>query len=600
MDGDSVVRFRSCIVRLVSGLFIPASLVISLLCCQAAEHQTQFTSIRHKNILILHSYAPDYQWTREVNDGIMSVLTKLHWTNTLRVEYMDSKNVYNEQYLAGLANLLTTKYQEYHFDAVIVSDNNALSFMEKYGRPLFPVALVVATGINGIDSVRKNTIAQSIIIEKADHVETLKHAVKQNPSAEKGYIIVDSSPTGQAILEEVENSISQLKTDISFQIVPPLSFEDLLDYVTGIEPGNFIYLLPYSMDATGRSFGQGYVASFLSRKTALPIYGSWEFQIGTGLVGGRVVSAGKQGEMAANIMMAMLERDEKFPLFSEPVEVFEDLYDFMVVTRLGIPLKRLPDSVEFMNKPESFYDRHRQIIIPALTVIFLLSIFLLLLAQNLMKQRAINRKDKSIIALNKEIIDTQRELVTLLGEVIESHSKETGNHVKRVAKISRFLGRELGLSERELDTLEVASPLHDVGKIGISEVILHKPAQLTEREMEIVRKHTTIGRDILQTSDRQLLSAACSIAFQHHERWDGTGYPRGLKGEEIHIFARITMLADIYDALSFDRSYKKAWSEAKILDYIYNQKGKFFDPRLVEVFMENIDKIRAIRRKYTE
>lgn len=113
-----------------------------------------------------------------------------------------------------------------------------------------------------------------------------------------------------------------------------------------------------------------------------------------------------------------------------------------------------------------------------------------------------------------------------------------------------------------------------------------------------MKEHAVIGRDILKKSTRELLVSARTIAYQHHERWDGSGYPNGLRGEEIDIFARITMLADVYDALSMDRSYKQAWSEEHILQYIRKEKGRFFDPHLVELFLEHFEEIRAIRRRY--
>ncbi len=554
--------------------------------------------LKHKTILVLHSYAPDYPWTHEVNEGMMSVLNELDWTNTIRVEYMDSKNIFNEQYLQELADLYTSKYQEMHFDAILTSDNNALNFLEKYGRPLFPVAKIVAAGINGIGSVAKKTVASNVIIEKADHAETIRQAIRQNPEATTAYVIIDDSTTGQALASEIKEVIPLLPNKVTVKIVPPMAFEDLLSYTGAIPPSDFIYLLPYVRDSTGRSFRQGYVATFIAKKTRLPIYGSWEFQIGAGLVGGHVLSGFKQGEMAARTMVKLLESGESGELFPEPSTTYRDIYDYGVVTALGIPLDRLPEKVIFLNKPKSFYERHRQILVPAVTIIVLLSIFLLLLLQNQIKQVAINKKDRAIIALNNEIIDTQRELVTTLGEVIENHSRETGNHVKRVATISRLLGMKAGLSQVELEILEAASPMHDVGKIGISESILHKPGKLSDKEYEIIKNHTTIGRDILGSSNRQLLASACSIAYQHHERWDGSGYPNGLKGEEIDIFARITMLADIYDALSSERVYKKAWSESKVLAYIRNNNGIFFDPRMVSIFFENIDEIRAIRERF--
>ncbi len=557
-----------------------------------------FSSLRNTSILVLHSYGPDYGWTVEVNKGIMTVLRNLDWTNTVRVEYMDSKNIFDEQYLQELAELYLTKYQIVHFDGVIVSDNNALNFIEKYGKTLFPSAAFVATGINGVDSVVPNTIASSVIIEKADHAETLGQAMRQNPEAKNAYVIYDSSTTGYALLEEVMELLPRLSADIEINIVPPMAFEELLSHVATVDADDFIYLLPYVSDETGRSFRQGYVATFLARRTSIPIYGSWQFQIGEGLVGGRVLSGFRQGEKAAQSLIALLEGKKDEPMFVEPSSSFRNLYDYNVLKLLKIPLDRLPDEVEFLHKPPSFYATHKQILIPAVLIISVLTIFLLLLLQNRIKQLNINKRDRAIIDLNREIIETQRELVTILGEVIENHSKETGNHVKRVAKISRFLGEKAGLSEEELEILEAASPLHDVGKIGVSERLLHKHRKLTEKEFERIKKHTTIGRDILQTSNRKLLASARSIAYEHHERWDGNGYPNGLKGTEIDIFARITMLADIYDALSSERSYKKAWPEDKVIEYIRCNDGIFFDPSLVAIFLEHRGEIREIRERY--
>ncbi len=183
--------------------------------------------------------------------------------------------------------------------------------------------------------------------------------------------------------------------------------------------------------------------------------------------------------------------------------------------------------------------------------------------------------------------------------MIEVRSKETGNHVKRVAKLSRLIGEKVGLSEHDLEMLEAASPMHDVGKIGVPESILHKLGELTDEEFEIIKTHTDIGKDLLGSSDRELLRTAGIIAYQHHERWDGSGYPNGLKGEEINTLARITMLADIYDALSSDRSYKMAWSEERVLNYLASERGRYFDPYLVDVFQENLNEARAIRSRYS-
>jgi len=142
--------------------------------------------------------------------------------------------------------------------------------------------------------------------------------------------------------------------------------------------------------------------------------------------------------------------------------------------------------------------------------------------------------------------------------------------------------------------------MHDVGKIAIPDAILHKPGKLTVEEFEVIKTHTTVGKKILSGSNRQLLRIASGMAHQHHERWDGKGYPRGLKGAQISIFARITTLADIYDALSSERIYKKQWSEERVLEYISAESGTIFDPNLVFLFLKHFDEIKKVHEQYQD
>ncbi|MGA1931808.1 PAS domain-containing protein [Arcobacter sp. YIC-464] len=205
-----------------------------------------------------------------------------------------------------------------------------------------------------------------------------------------------------------------------------------------------------------------------------------------------------------------------------------------------------------------------------------------------------------VFELHEEIEETQRELVYKLGEVGETRSKETGNHVKRVAQYSRDLALLYGLSKAECDILFAASPMHDIGKVGIPDEILKKPGKLTTEEFDIMKSHCNIGFNILKGSQRPVLKAAAIIANEHHEKYDGSGYPKGLKGQEIHIFGRITALADVFDALGSDRYYKKAWEDEKIFNLIREEKGKHFDPILVDLFMDNIEIFLNTRDKYTD
>ncbi|MDF1875958.1 PAS domain-containing protein, partial [Sulfurimonas sp. SAG-AH-194-I05] len=202
--------------------------------------------------------------------------------------------------------------------------------------------------------------------------------------------------------------------------------------------------------------------------------------------------------------------------------------------------------------------------------------------------------------LHSEIESTQKEIIYKMGEIGETRSKETGNHVKRVAEYSKLLAQLIGLSSKHTDMLYAASPMHDIGKVGIPDAILNKPGRLNDEEFEIMKTHSEIGFNILKGSNKPIIKAAAVVAYTHHEKYDGTGYPKGTKAEKIHIFGRITAIVDVFDALGSDRCYKKAWELEKILELFRNEKGKHFDPELIDLFIQNLDKFLETRDKYID
>ncbi|MCD6584950.1 MAG: DUF3369 domain-containing protein [Desulfobacteraceae bacterium] len=202
------------------------------------------------------------------------------------------------------------------------------------------------------------------------------------------------------------------------------------------------------------------------------------------------------------------------------------------------------------------------------------------------------------ILLNKELVDTHKEMLMTLGEVIENRSTDVGKHVHRVSLFCYLLAIKVGLSQDEADLLRLVSPMHDVGKVAIPDSILFKPGKLTPEEFEKIKPHTTIGYDIFKNSNRQIMQAAAIVAHQHHEHWDGGGYPQGLKGEKIHIFGRITGLADVFDSLTHWRVYKEKWGMTRVLKLIEAQRGSRFDPNLVDIFFENIEAFVEINNRY--
>lgn len=198
------------------------------------------------------------------------------------------------------------------------------------------------------------------------------------------------------------------------------------------------------------------------------------------------------------------------------------------------------------------------------------------------------------LALNEKLIQTQSELINRLSEVIEVRSEETASHVSRVSRIAYLIAKYMGMDEEEAQLLKMVAPLHDVGKIGIPEAILNKPARLTDEEFEVIKEHAMIGYRILKGSGLDLLEAGALVAKEHHEYWNGKGYPLGLKGEEIHIYGRITIIADVFDALSHDRIYKKAWPFDEVIQFINDKSGEMFDPDLVNILNSHKSEIKKM------
>lgn len=206
--------------------------------------------------------------------------------------------------------------------------------------------------------------------------------------------------------------------------------------------------------------------------------------------------------------------------------------------------------------------------------------------------------EKEVSRATQTLLQREKEALEVLSNTAEYKDPETASHVARVAHYSRLLAKAYGLDSYEQEIVFNASPLHDIGKVGISDAILLKPGKLEGDEIDEMKKHAVIGMKILESSENPFLQAGSIISYTHHEKYDGSGYPNALQAEEIHIYGRITALADVFDALTSQRPYKKAWSFEEALVYMKEQKGKHFDPQLCELFIENIDAIRSIYEEF--
>lgn len=227
---------------------------------------------------------------------------------------------------------------------------------------------------------------------------------------------------------------------------------------------------------------------------------------------------------------------------------------------------------------------------PHIIVIFAMSVVAYSIVQR--NSNMINSAIKTAVTMQ----DNQKGLIYSFAEISESKSKFTGEHIKRVAEYMRVLGKASGFDDEYVDMLCTASMMHDIGKLMISEEILDKPDKLTDEEYAIMKNHVLYGEALLRNCPGELLHIACTLAKEHHERWDGSGY-LGMKGEEISYIARLMAVCDVFDALTSDRYYKKGWSLEDTFDEIIRLSGKHFDPKVVQLFIRNFDKFKEIHRK---
>ncbi|PCJ30030.1 MAG: two-component system response regulator [Gammaproteobacteria bacterium] len=221
-------------------------------------------------------------------------------------------------------------------------------------------------------------------------------------------------------------------------------------------------------------------------------------------------------------------------------------------------------------------------------------------AKKILKQQNIDLEVKSHHAKRRflsELENNQKEIIHVLISLMEAASEETGQHIQRVAEISSLLAQyHPSLNEEDADILYHASPMHDIGKMTLPQEIIYKPGRYTEEEFKLMKSHAHNGYKLLCHSGRKFTKAAAIIAYEHHEKWDGSGYPRGLKGEDIHIYGRIVALADVFDALTHKRCYKEAWDMEEVLAYIKNHRETQFDPKLIDIFFNHLAEFESISR----
>ena len=284
------------------------------------------------------------------------------------------------------------------------------------------------------------------------------------------------------------------------------------------------------------------------------------------------------------LIMACLYNEKKYVIYTAILTM-----PMIVISHLAaFYLKIVPDEPLITLKGTILYG-----IVPRTIEIFAVVILCYTISDRI--EKLVN----TLASKNKELYEDQENLILAVSQIIENKSENTGQHVKRVSEYTEVLCKCLGFNDEDSWKISLAAMMHDVGKLMIPESILEKPGKLTAEEFEIVKKHTQYGKQMLETSPGELFKLSTDIAYNHHEKWDGTGY-RGVKGEDTPVCARCVALADVFDALVSRRAYKEPWPPEKAYEEIVSQRGKQFDPTVVDAFVQNFNKFKDIMMRYPD
>ncbi|WP_072055480.1 HD domain-containing phosphohydrolase [Aliivibrio fischeri] len=553
------------------------------------------------NILVLHSYSPSYEWTMNIQQGISESIAKVDRNVRLSVEYMDSKRVNGNDYKAQYLTYLKHKYSKGYFDAIIASDDNALNFLIKNANKTFPKLPIVAVGINNLSIDLAEIEDRTTVYYERDHiVKNLKLSQSLFSERKTVYLFSDNSLTSQLVRKQfIEDA--KVFPNLTVKIIDDLSLKEAEQFLAKAGDDSVAFLTHFNTELKeGNYYDYGAIASVLSKKSNIPIFVFWEHYIGYGVLGGYVNRSYALGIQSILSLSNKLHFTVNEKVSAYPVAWEGYVFDYGIVDKFNIDRDDLPYASSIVNEPESYLYKNRNIIsVTALLIIMMLGIIVTQYIA-ILRKKELDENKTHILKLQKKTLNVQKEMINVLGEAIETRSGETGNHVKRVAKMSSLLGRLYELPKSEYKLLEVISPMHDVGKIGIPEAILDKPGKLTLEERAIIETHTVMGYKLLMSGDGEIMQSAARIALEHHERWDGKGYPSQLKGEEIHIFARITAIVDVFDALMSKRCYKEAWPLERVIELFKRERGRQFDPNLSQLFLDNIYSFIDIRLEYPD
>jgi putative nucleotidyltransferase with HDIG domain len=530
-----------------------------------------------KKVLVLHSYHHGLEWSDTISRGIIQTLETSPEKIQIYFEYLDAKRYFTPYFQAKTFEYLYLKHNETRYDAVIVVDNDALAFVNKHYNILFINTPIIFCGINDFKPQLISNLEEVTGVKEAvDYEGVMALSLRLFPKRKKILTILDDTDAGIKIYSELKRAEEYFKDKVTFYNYNDFTNAELEEFIKTHRDEISTYLLVYNRDKEGKFYD--YNEGILHFKKILghtvPIFGSWDFYLNKGILGGVITLGFEQGKKAAQLTLEVLsgQPTSLIPILSA-ASTMSTIIDARQLGYFDLKKESLPSNLTYINEPLDFWSKYKdELIYFGVLFLVLCATILILFIRNI-----------------KYLRNITSEVTHIAASIAELKSRETAKHLRRVSLISFMLAKRLGVDKETCALIKIAAMLHDIGKVGIPDSILNKPGPLTKEEWEIMKTHASIGREMLMQSGIKSMKIASVIAHEHHERWDGTGYPNGKAGASIALVGRICAIADVFDSLLDKRVYKEPWTKEETKKYFETMSGKQFDPNITLILLGNFD-----------
>lgn len=548
-----------------------------------------------ERVLVVHSYGSNSEWSQSIQRGVTEANQHLVEPFELYAEYFDGSRLQEQQYVEKFSRYLNIKYSDIVLDSIVLVDDYAAQLLPHI-EEIIDVKPVYLLGVShSADQYLDIDLDIHIHYDEYDVVQITNKLIATRPDLTTIHFVVDRSIVGEFLYQSIKKHLDTNLPSIRLQLYRDRPLEGMLASLeNSTSPQDAVLLGPYNTETQeGIFYSDHILAKSVAQSSNAPVYSFWDNYIFAGVVGGYTVAGDSQGALVIEMLAQRFDKQYVDELvYTLPKG--KAVYNYDALLKHDIYLNQLPSDAVIFNRP---YLTLRDDIEKVLILAFIAVVCVYAVATHFTKRQLTKKREESIMTVQRFAFESQKDMIYAMGEAIECRSGETGQHVKRVAQMSSFIAKLYGLNDYECQLLEIVSPMHDIGKISISEDILNKPGKLTNHEFDIIKEHTSEGYKLLSASNGHLMQMAAIVAHEHHEKWNGTGYPCGKKGEEIHIYGRITAIADVMDALLSSRPYKNAWPESKVIELLESESNEHFQPELVELVLENFFDIIAVRNR---